>query len=1149
MIGLDRNKFRILLVWYLTALTCFTTVSGWAAESFQETCSRRPTLTGWLQLGDRNRLVWNETGWMEVAPGRRVMRIFRQLQNALKPSEKFYFEIDVMASALSSFDHFYYGLMTPEGDKFANFIGLYAHNNAFSAAVVKKNGELVQGKATPLTAPFIVRLVGEYDGVSKLTVKVLDLLQNKKVLSTSELNFDPSAVSFSMMTVAGVGLSGNKTEDKSRLRVDNLYFSTTGMNQTSAMPTFLESEMVKVVSITPIPTTKGVKIVAEIDSLIDAEVEIKGAILPDKKLKGDEIWTGSMGVLKLARGVRATIEYPIDNIDAAMPWSPATPRLYNLTLTGSYKGKVVCSETVRFGFRIFESHNGNFYLNGRPIFLRGASLNPPAKGVLENIGQRPSFIRDYLRDLKLRNVNIIRMQSQNYDDLKRWLDVCDELGIMVFQGCYGVPPDGTPSEPPKDKDIAQTIQTYREKYFKNYIHHPSVVLYVLADEVGRSGNDRAVYDAWLGRLYKRIKKFNPSVAYMGNAGVESCTAGDVSDYHFYAGWYYGSFLDYLNFRNPVPATDGNKLRPLTVSECVGAFTTEKNGFPVRDRQAAAGLTWGGNEAANSKAALRYQSFLTKQAIEQFRRMREYNPRLAGIMPYTVLYTNWQRVRTFSDMRPKPAADQMRISFQPILVSWECWTPNVYTGSDFSAMVHIINDSDSGEELTTSTLVWELADNNGTVLASDKITVPLLKYYQSKSFPVKFKIDPKLDSGIYRLRGDLKWGGRLIASNEILLYLANRKTTMKNQADNSAVRLYDPTDKLKPALAQLGIRYAEVLNFSSLRDGNVLVLGEVDVNAIAAEKETVQKFIAGGGRVLVLCPKDNLLDFLGVASRIKMVPLDPKDGVFINQARAEDILFQKLPENAMAYWNDYTGWNESKPGMPLIAPVTAAMALRDQDAVGKTAILANFGRGLSNIALAEVFSGEGSVMVSGFDFMPRIAQDPVADRFFLNLISYACSKKKHFRFVSVGEKITWGDLRTERGVINNLLAGLRLYGQKTGWKDSPMSDEWVARGRELFGPFRFTSDGDYYCFDSSPLARAVFGMRVLKEWAQMTTTVRNPSKQTAELTLQLNQSPVKSITLGAGETKTISSLLPAGSHDIEVVFKGTRGLILVSSQFE
>ena len=1144
------KKFNNMLA---VALVVGSMLSGYwvsAAESIYETCTRRPTVNGWIALGDRTRMVWNENGWLDVGFGKKATRLFRQLQAPLKPAEKFYFEADVMAAAGASLDQFYCGLMTPEGDNFNNFLGFYAKDNAFLAAVVKKDGkDVLTGEATALTPPFIVRVVGEYDGSSKLKVKVLDLLQNKKVISTSELEFDAASINLSLMTVMGVGCNGNKAESRNPLRVDNLYFSTTGPNTSAAMPTFLESEMVKIVSITPIPSLKGLHIIAEIDSLIDADVELKGYILPDKKLKGDEIWSGSLGVVKLARAVRSTIEYQVDNIEAAKPWSPMFPRLYSLNLTGIYNGKPICMESVRFGFRTFESKNGNFLLNGRPIFLRGSSLNPPAPNVLDNIGQKPPFIRDYLRDLKLRNINIIRMQSQNYGELKRWLEACDELGIMVFQGCYGVPPGGTDSTPPKDKDASQIFKDYNDKYFKHYAQHPSVVIYVLANEVGRNGNDRVVYDAWLGRLAKRIKKVYPNVAYMTDSGADAFSSGDIADWHFFAGWYYGSFLDYINFRNPAVGNEAVKDRPLTLSECVGAFTTEKNGFPVHDRQISAGLTWGGNEAATTKAAQRYQAFLTKQAIEQFRRFREYNPRLAGIMPFTVLYNNWQRVRTFSDMKPKPAADQMRVSFQPILLSWECWTPNVYVGSTFDATVHVINDSDSGDDLSSAVIVWELTDNSGNMVATDKVSVPQVKYYQSKSFPVSFKIDPKLVTGSYRLRGDLKWGGKLISSNEVMLYISDTKNVVRDQADNAAVRIFDPTDKLKPALAKLGVRYAEVQNFSSLREGNVLVLGDVDAAALVGEKDNLRKFITDGGRVLVMVPKDNLLDLLGVGTRIKMVPFDAKDGVFINQAREDDLLFKGLPENALSYWNDYTGWNESKPDFPKVSPVNTALALRDQSAVEKTAILANFGRGLANLALVEVFDGEGTVMVSGFDFIPRISMDPVADRFFMNLISYACSKKKHFKFVSAAQKIEWGNLKSEHGIVSSTFNGLVAYGVKQSRMDSPCTDEYLARGRELVGAFRFNSAGEVFCFENAEKVKAVLGMRVPKEWSQITSVVRNPLNKLAELTVQLNQNPAKTFTFEPGEKQDISMLLPEGSLDIKLTLTGTRGLLLESSRFE
>lgn len=56
-----------------------------------------------------------------------------------------------------------------------------------------------------------------------------------------------------------------------------------------------------------------------------------------------------------------------------------SPVLYDLTLKA---GKQTFQK--RIGFRKFEMHNGVFYLNDKPIYLRGNAINPPERGIPNN---------------------------------------------------------------------------------------------------------------------------------------------------------------------------------------------------------------------------------------------------------------------------------------------------------------------------------------------------------------------------------------------------------------------------------------------------------------------------------------------------------------------------------------------------------------------------------------------------------------------------------------------------------------------------------------------------------------------------------------------------------------------------------------------
>ncbi|MDD3118521.1 MAG: glycoside hydrolase family 2 TIM barrel-domain containing protein, partial [Victivallales bacterium] len=827
-------------------------------------------------------------------------------------------------------------------------------------------------------------------------------------------------------------------------------------------------------------------------------------------------------------------------------WSPVTPTLYNLSLTLFRNGEPLTTETVRFGFREASVNKGRFALNGKPVFLRGATLNPPAPGILVGIGQKKAFIRDYIRDLKSRNINIIRMESENYEELCNWLDACDELGVMVLQGRYGIPAGGTEKDPPMNLNAA--FGTYKS-YFQHFAGHPSVVAYILANEAGTAGSSRRNYNKWLAKLAKKVKRWNPGVICLNNAGGGD-GAGDLEDYHFYDGWYRDSFLGYLDWRQASGVmTPQQAVTPITLSECLGAFTTPQGEFSVSPRQLGASLCWGGSEIDDPKAGDAYQSFLMKYAIEQFRRERRHNPRLGGIMPYTILYSNWGRVRVFSDMRPKVAADTMRMSFQPVLPSWEVWTPNMYAGKQLSTRLHIINDSDRGEDLTGASLTWELIDLFGNIVNHGELELPVIKYYSSQVFPVEVEIPEKAAAGTYSLTATIKSGGRLVSANNCRLFVGNEKFVHKGQVYRG-LQLCDPSGMYDAGMKELGVAFTVASSLTKLNGVKVLVLGKgIDENQLAAEAEELQAYIRNGGRVLCLEPTDGALKALGIKDYVKMVDVEAKQGMFINRIRRNAALFGGLPSDGLAYWNDYSTWDESKSGYPRVAPVRAGLQLCNPNMLMQVEVLANFGHGLANIALARVSYGKGAIVISGFDFLPRFGRDPLADRFFCNLLSYCSEKKEHEQFPVVGQVIKWGDLTSEMGMAAVPESGLLLNGilnQRV--MSGPNTPDYQVMGRRIAGPFMFNSNNELV-FLGSEIGAAQFLATLPQKYRSMILTFINPTGAMQQVSIQINGMKPQVFELGANEEGDCLARLPIGSSDIRVVLRAHRDLILKETRFE
>jgi hypothetical protein len=287
---------------------------------------------------------------------------------------------------------------------------------------------------------------------------------------------------------------------------------------------------------------------------------------------------------------------------------------------------------------------------------------------------------------------------------------------------------------------------------------------------------------------------------------------------------------------------------------------------------------------------------------------------------------------------------------------------------------------------------------------------------------------------------------------------------------------------------------------------------------------------------------------------------------VNPERPGHPVFRGLDRRRLGLWSDYTGWDESKPGFPRVYPVTAGFKLQKGEALARTAILADYDRGLEGVALCEMFDGEGSVIVSGFDLVNRAGLDPVADRLLANLVAYTASKESHSAHPLIEAPIEWGNYPTERGVICGSLSGLAVNAEwlapptqpsatplpaNTGsWNMDPGS-QFVPRGRNPLGPYSYSTAASLRDLNAkSDAGSGVFWACLPPGRKAVLTKVRNPATKPGQLSVAVNGKTVTGpTTIAAGQTVEMSSPLPARTREVAVRYTGTKTLVLLETRFE
>ena len=207
-------------------------------------------------------------------------------------------------------------------------------------------------------------------------------------------------------------------------------------------------------------------------------------------------------------------------------WSLDEPNLYRLSVVVSRRGTPSDEVEKAFGFRTFETRDGRFYLNGSPVYLRGALDQDYYP---DGICTVPSaaFLDDQLLKSKQLGLNCIRIHIKAADP--RYLAAADRMGILVW------------AELPNGGVSTERSRARKERLLKGMVdrdgHHPSIVIWTIINENwGVDLVHDASHRAWLEERYRWLKSYDPTRLVVDNSPIAPSfhIVTDIVDYHFYS---------------------------------------------------------------------------------------------------------------------------------------------------------------------------------------------------------------------------------------------------------------------------------------------------------------------------------------------------------------------------------------------------------------------------------------------------------------------------------------------------------------------------------------------------------------------------------------------------------------------------------------
>lgn len=954
-----------------------------------------------------------------------------------------------------------------------------------------------------------------------------------------------------------------------------------------------ENVTMKAAAITPFTGVNYVRVVVNKTFVLSPSNTFKAIV--KSQADGKILWQGSVTPTPAINEGGKHLAFTINNLKPIL-WTPNNPFLYEIILQQFSKGALKNSLKERVGFRSFERRGGNLFLNGKPIFLRGVAINPPGRGIPTKLETSREFALDYVKYMKSINVNIIRIP-----DAEEWYDVCDELGMMVFGGNYSGRVAGGQTVEAQAKvgdetdggfpaDYDKGVAWYENEKLGSIAHHPSLMVYAMTNETPFAGKRAELWEKFLDYSYKKLRKWDETRVYIANAGYGYGKTGDITDIHRYWGWYYSSPFTFLHIRDEAKINPYlTRHQPLTFTECVGNYTGPDGRYNLtpQHKNPSSQLAWTGHERQDLQAQLAdyHQSFTFRQATETFRQLRSVNPDLSGVFPFTILFYNWHTIKKFDDMNPKPVTDQVKISYQPVLLSWECWTPNVFAGSVIKPIAHIVNDHNGFNDLTNAKLIYELQDKAHTVVFGDSTTLAAVPYYAVANKKLEIKLPANLITGKYDLIGKIVCNGEIISQNFYKLFIADNYFASSVSANPATVLLYDKEGETTKSFNNLKVKFTPISSVNNIPSNSYLIIGENGADkAVAENAASIKNFIAAGGRLL--CLKQDSTHLQNI-NPILVNPLinnnvdiddpvypvtskSPRNGYYVNAERPDHPVFAGITRDNLRVWSDYTNWDETQKGFPAIKPVTDGFTLQNKEDVENTAILANYSSGLQGIALAEQFQGNGSIILCGLDIANRTTLDPVAARLLLNLINHTGATTGHERYQLITSPIVWGEYETEKGIVTDLYSGFLVNstprvaanylgkgivvtkegyqlagGNRSGFNTKP-GIQYVANGRRPFGPYVQSFGGQPVPEKNTTEGIGKFWCRIPEGQNIATSIVWNPGNEPLMIKIKVNDLTEVRKTINAGDKVAVET--PVNSSNVNITYTGDRRLVILETAF-
>lgn len=295
-------------------------------------------------------------------------------------------------------------------------------------------------------------------------------------------------------------------------------------------------------------------------AMTDAQVTVTASLYSPEAVCGEAVLTvdgkNVQSTLVRVQGETAlTLSFPLCPVTL---WSPQTPVLYEFAL--SFDGDELIDRT---GFRTIQIRDGQFYLNGRRLWMRGINRHE----------EHPDWGFAVPMKLNKRDIDLIRMTGCNiirgshYPNAKATLDYMDETGMLFWEE---IPMWRFPAQALADPLSQTRAREMVCEMVSRDFNHPCILIWGMNNEVENTSRAAWQMDALLGKTLRALDSTR-LITYATDLPLQDICYehADFISVNYYIGWYgpqldqWPAFLDQLT---AYLAQTGNGEKPVVLSE-------------------------------------------------------------------------------------------------------------------------------------------------------------------------------------------------------------------------------------------------------------------------------------------------------------------------------------------------------------------------------------------------------------------------------------------------------------------------------------------------------------------------------------------------------------------------------------------------------